>query len=308
MEWSAALPALLPTFVITLREGVEAALVVGIVLAYLRQADRRDLTPAVWWGVAVGLGASVGVGWGFNRLLATVATSDQPIAQVAKPLMEAGFGAIAIVLLSWMLVWMTQQAKRLKGELTSTLTQTTQSEAAGWGIFSLIAIAVLREGFETVVFISAQFQAGLLPVIGAVGGLIGAVAVGIALFRFGIRINLRQFFQVMGGLLLLIVAGLVVGMLHHLDAAAIAWTTLGTAPDWLACDRAAPSCLLGAQVWNTATILPDRQFPGVVLKALLGYRDHLYLAQVIGYTLFLATVGSLYFRSLGGAPRDRAST
>lgn len=300
-----SISAALPTFVITLREGVEAALVVGIVLAYLQKAQRTQLNSWVYGGIAAGIAASVGVGAIFNGILSQVQAAEQDTAAVLEPLIESVFGGVAIALLSWMLIWMTQQAKGLKAEVEGAVNTAIQSDGAGWAVFSLIGIAVLREGFETVVFIAAQFQAGGASVMGAIAGLGGAVLIGFLLFRLGIRINLRRFFQVMGVFLLLIVSGLVVGVLHHLDETAIAIAQIQ--PAWMPfCAPEAAACLLGPQLWDTSAVLPDAQAPGVLLKALIGYRDHLYLVQAIGYLLFLSTVGGLYFRSLSIAVQPAA--
>jgi high-affinity iron transporter len=296
MDFSAALP----TFVITLREGVEAALVVGIVLAYLKKAEQSRLNPWVYAGISLGIGASVLIGVLFNGLLVTVAASDQAYAPVVKHLLEATFSTIAIVLLSWMLVWMTQQARSLKAEVEGVIeTALNKADGAGWGVFGLVAIAVLREGFETVIFLASQFQQSAAGAIGAVAGLIGATAIGVLLFQVGVKINLRLFFQSMGVLLLLIVSGLVVTALRHLDAALLLLAQLGL-PVASACPATGQTCLLGPMVWDLSRVLPDRQFPGVLLKAFLGYTQKLYLVQAIAYIVFLATVGRLYFKSLAG--------
>ena len=307
------LSAALPTFVITLREGVEAALVVGIVLAYLKKAGQSRLNPWVYAGIGAGILASLLVGVVFNGVLAALETSDQPYAPIAKPLLEGVLGVVAIVLLSWMLVWMTQQARSLKSELEGAVSSALKrSDGAGWGVFGLIAIAVLREGFETVIFISAQFQQGWMAVFGAIAGLIGAVGVGFLLFQLGVKINLKQFFQVMGVLLLLIVSGLVVGALRHFNGAVEALAQVD--PRFVnLCPQTRESCILGAQVWDLSRILPDRQFPGVLLKAFFGYTQKLYWVQAIAYLTFLTTVGSLYFQSLTGKRlqlpwRDRADS
>ncbi len=298
--------AALPTFVITLREGVEAALVVGIVLAYLRKAGQERLNTWVYAGIAAGITASIAVGLIFNGVLLALGQSNQPYAPVIKPLLEGILGVGAIVLLTWMLVWMTQQARSLKGELEGAVSVALQKTDAGWGIFGLILIAVLREGFETVVFISAQFQQGWLPVAGAIAGLLGATGIGFLLFRLGVKINLRQFFQGMGVLLLLIVSGLVIGALRHFNGAVMALAQVD--PQFAAlCPETRASCILGGQVWDLSQILPDRQFPGILLKSFFGYTQRLYWAQAIAYLAFLLTVGSIYFRSLGGKLSPAAS-
>ncbi|MBI4783699.1 MAG: FTR1 family protein [Oscillatoriophycideae cyanobacterium NC_groundwater_1537_Pr4_S-0.65um_50_18] len=290
--------AALPTFVITLREGVEAALVVGIVLAYLKKAGQDRLNTWVYAGIASGVAASVLIGILFNGVMLALAQSDRPYAPVIKPLLEGIFGVGAIVLLTWMLIWMTQQARSLKGEIEGAVSTALQKTDAGWGIFSLILIAVLREGFETVVFISAQFQQGWLPVAGAIAGLLGATGIGFLLFRLGVKINLRQFFQFMGVLLLLIVSGLVVGALRHFNGAVEALAQVDPQFATL-CPATRASCILGGQVWDLSQVLPDRQFPGILLKSFLGYTQRLYWVQAIAYLTFLLTVGSLYLQSIG---------
>lgn len=293
--------AALPPFVVTLREGVEAALVVGIVLAYLKQAEQTRLIPWVYGGIGVGVGASVLVGVGLSGLLSWLAANQSGYGLVLKLALESVFGLIAIALLSWMLIWMTRQARALKGEVEGSVNTLLQQENAAWGVFSLIAIAVLREGFETVLFLAAQFTGGWMPAVGAIAGLVGAVIVGFLLFQLGIKINLRRFFQVMGILLLLIVAGLVVSMLRHFDGAIAALAQV--APQYTElCPNPGGSCILGPQVWDLTDVLPDKKFPGVILKALFGYTQRLYGWQAIAYLAFLGTVGTLYLQSLG-SPR-----
>ena len=294
MDFSAAIP----TFVVTLREGGEAALVVGIVLASLDKADQSRLNSWVYGGIGAGLGASVLVGVVLIGIISGLDASDQTYARVIKQLVEGGFSVVAIALLSWMLIWMTRQARQLKSDVEGSISVALQKgKNAGWGIFGLIMIAVLREGFETVIFIAAKFQQGLVPVLGAIAGLIGAVIIGFLLFRLGVRINLKLFFQGMGLLLLLIVSGLVITALRHFDAAALALAQ--TSETWAAiCSNTNQACFLGPQVWDASRVLPDRQFPGILLKAFFGYTQHLYLAEAVGYVAFLLGVGRLYFQSL----------
>jgi len=287
---------MLSTFVITLREGVEAALVVGIVLAYLSKAGRSSLNPWVYGGIAAGIVASVAVGIVFVWTLGSLDASNHVYAPVFKPMLEAIFGLIAIGLLSWMLIWMTKQAKSLKGEVERGIDQAIQTNAV-WGVFGLIFFAVLREGFETVVFIAAQFQQGGSPVIGAIGGLLGAIVIGVLLFKLGVNINLKQFFQVMGIFLLLIVSGLVIGVLAHFDKSLAILSQLNPKFANL-CISEPNSCFLGNLIWDTSAVLPQKQFPGVVLHTLFGYVDRLYWVEAIAYLMFLTTVGSLYLQSL----------
>jgi len=301
MDFSAALPI----FAITLREGVEAALVVGIVMAYLKKADRSSLNPWVYGGIGIGVLASVVVGILLNWFLKQVESTDQAQAAFYGQLWQGVLGIIAIAMLSWMLVWMTENAKALKGEIEGQIGKAIANEQnAGWAVFTLILIAVLREGFEVVIFISAKLQTGLVPIIGAIAGLVSAVAIGIALFQFGIRINLKVFFQAMGVFLLLIVAGLVISAIGHLDKAIAAYAELSQASICFPASSTTEmsSCLLGGLVWDVHEILPDKQFPGILLKALFGFRDQLFLGQAIAYFTFLTSAGFLYFQSLTEKP------
>ncbi|WP_017303223.1 FTR1 family iron permease [Spirulina subsalsa] len=289
--------AILPTFVVTLREGFEAALVVGIVMACLQKAQQTRLYPWVYGGIFGGVITSLLVGVLLGGILQQLSVSDQPYAPVIQEFLEASFGLLAIALLSWMLIWMTQQAKTLKAEVEGAVTQALQGEGAGWAVFSLILIAVLREGFETVLFIVAKFQNGFTtPTLGAVSGLLSATLLGYLLFQLGVKINIRLFFQVMGVFLLLIVGGLVVSALKHLNGGVDLLAALS--PQYAALCWGETTCLLGGLVWDTSAILPDQAFPGIVLKALLGYRDHLYAVQAIAYLIFLTLVGGRYFQSL----------
>lgn len=303
MDFSPALPI----FIITLREGVEAALIVGIVLAYLKKAKQTRLNVWVYAGIIIGILASALVAVLFSWIIQGLGSASKQYAPVIEPLIEGGFCVLAIILLSWMLIWMTQNARQLKVGVEETVgTALSHNYKAGWGIFILIFFAVLREGFEAVVFIAAKFQQGAIPTLGALLGLATAAGLGLLLFKWGIKINIRRFFQVMGLLLILIVAGLVVTALAHFDAAVSALAQM---------DRQSQSfcfyyqrfakpqdrdCILGPMVWNTSKLLPDDRFPGIILNALFGYTQRLYLVQAVSYVFFLITVGGLYFQSLSG--------
>lgn len=291
----------LPIFVITLREGVEAALVVGIVLAYLAKAQQTRLNAWVYSGIGAGLLASGAVGFVFIWGLSSVGSANQIYAPVLKPLLEGVFSVVAIAMLSWMLIWMTQQSRLLKKQIEGTVSSALADSTAGWGIFWLIFFAVLREGFETVLFIAAKFQQGSIPILGAIAGIIVAVGIGVLLFQFGVKINLRLFFQAMGIFLLFIVAGLVLSALAHIDTGLARLAEIQ--PSASLCFNFAAnqsSCILGSLLWDTSRWLPERQFPGILLHTLFGYEDRIYLVQAIAYVLFLASVGSIYWQSISG--------
>jgi high-affinity iron transporter len=302
------LPLALPTFLVTLREGVEASLVVGIVLACLGKAQAQHLNRSVYSGIAAALALSILAGITLSQVF--VGLDRSPDAPILNPGLQGLICLVAIGLLSWMLVWMTQQAKGLKATIESSIqgaladSPTADSTVGGaTGVFSIVFVAVLREGIETVLFIGGQLQQGWAPTIGALAGLLVATAIGLLIFKGGVRLNLRLFFQVMGVLLLLIVAGLWVTALRKIDGAALVWDQLhpGFCPG-------EGSCFLGPQVWDLSTRLPDRQYPGLLFKALFGYSQRLYLAQAIGYLALLLGVGGLYFRSLNPTNRTNSGS
>ena len=291
----------LPTFVITLREGVEAALVVGIVLACLKKSGQSYLSPWVFGGVGVGLIASALIGVLFGWTLQILSASNQPFAPIMELLLEAIFGVIAIAMLSWM----TKQARFMKAAVEGAVSAAlTQNSHAGWGVFSLVFIAVLREGFETVLFVVAKFQQGIIPALGALAGILSATGIGVLLFKWGVKINIRLFFKYMGILLLFIVAGLVVSTLGLFDSAMniLSQANRESAALCFYYERFTKihSCILGPMVWNTSKLLPEDKFPGLLLSALFGYTDKLYVVQAIAYFVFLITVGGIYFQSLAG--------
>lgn len=286
----------LPVFFVTLREGVEASLIVGIVLACLTQAKATALHRQVYAGVAAGLFASLLLGTFLSIGLNRLGASSWLYAPVLEQAVKGTIAIVAIVLLSWMLVWMTQQAKGLRSEVEQSVTASLQQNTT-WGIFSLIFIAVVREGVETVLFVGAQIQEGWIPVFGAILGISGAIVIGLLIFKGGIKINLRLFFQGMGILLLLIVAGLVVTALRKFEGAIELWGQLDpTHFGW--CNPQPNSCILGIQVWDLSQVLPDQTFPGILFKSFFGYTQLLYLAQAIAYVVFLIGMGRYYWSSL----------
>jgi high-affinity iron transporter len=296
MDFTAALPV----FFITLREGVEASLVVGIVLACLTKANAIHLHRAVYLGIAAGLAGSLLLGGLLEVGFQALGLSTWIYASVLESALKGGIALVAIGLLSWMLIWMTQQAKGLKSEVEQSVQSALETNTA-WGVFGLIFVAVLREGVETVLFIGAQIQQGWLSALGAIGGILGAVLIGLLIFKGGVKINLRLFFQLMGGLLLLIVAGLVVTALRKFEASLVLLGQVNpTALNW--CNHPGDSCILGRQVWDLSAILPDRRFPGILLKALFGYTQQLYWVQAIAYLAFLISVGGLYWKNIQPSP------
>jgi high-affinity iron transporter len=293
----------LPTFILTLREGVEAALVVGIVMAYLKKSGQSYLKSWVYWAIGVGIALSAATGIAFQWVIQNLGAANQQYASSIEPAIEGFFGLLAIIMLSWMLIWMTKHAKTLKQEVEGAVDNAVQAQAKnGWRIFGLVFFAIMREGFETVLFIASKLQQGVFPALGAVGGVVAATIIGMLMFKWGVRLNIRRFFAIMGVLLLLIIGGLVVTSLARFDQAvgALASSSRESQSMCFFYERFAKpadkDCILGPMVWNLSKIMPEEAFPGVVFNTLFGYVQRLYLVQAIGYVFFLMTIGSLYLQ------------
>ena len=200
---------MLPTFVIGLREGVEASLIVGIVAAFLRQQGRLDALRWMWTGVGVAVVLCVGVAIALQVV-------DDALPQKQQEGLETVVAAVAVGMVTFMIVWMRRHARNLAGEL--------QEHAAGalargsvWALVAMAFFAVVREGLETAVFLLAAFQASGNAVSAGAGALIGilvAVAIGWGIYGGGVRLNLARFFRLTSVALVLVAAGLVMSAFH----------------------------------------------------------------------------------------------
>src|SRR3954454_15230256 len=200
---------MLPSFVIGLREGVEAALIVGIIASFLRQEGRRDALRPMWGGVVAAIVICAAVG-GLLELL------DEELPQRQQEGLETVVGVAAIGIVSFMIVWMRRHARGLSGQLR----ESARSALATGSTAALVAMAffaVIREGLETVVFLLAAFDNAAEPLTAGAGAALGiaaAVVIGVAIYRGGVRLNLTRFFRVTGVVLVFVAAGLVASSLH----------------------------------------------------------------------------------------------
>jgi high-affinity iron transporter len=200
---------MLPTFVIGLREGIEAALIVGIIAAYVQQRGRRDALRWVWAGIALAAALCLGVGVALHWV-------ERALPQREQEQLETVISVIAISFITYMILWMRKNSRGIKhaleGEASAALARNSVS-----ALVLMAFLAVLREGFETSVFLVAVFQNATDPVAAGTGvmlGLLIAAGLGYALYRGGVRINLSRFFRVTGVVLVFVAAGLAASALH----------------------------------------------------------------------------------------------
>lgn len=206
---------MLQTFLTGLREGLEAALVISILMSFMVRSGHRDRIPALWAGVAVAVIAS----FGFGALLHYTSASMSFEAQ------EAFGGILSIVavgFVTWMVFWMRRASRTLKGELQDKMSAAI--EIGTIGVFTAALLAVGREGLETALFLYPTFQAqgaGAGPALGALFGIVTAVILGVLLYRGVVHMNLAVFFKVTGAALIVIAAGVLAYGIHDLQEAGI---------------------------------------------------------------------------------------
>jgi high-affinity iron transporter len=269
---------LLVPFLIMLREGIEAALIVGIVTSYLRQTGRSAWMPAVWGGVVAAVGLSLSVG-----IALYLASAEFP--QRAQELFEAIVGLVAVAILTSMVFWMHKAARSIKATLQASVDAALADDRYGQGL-SLVGIvffAVAREGLESVFFLLATFgqSAGYRSPIGALLGLACAAGLGYGLYRGGVKLPLKLFFRWTGIFILFVAAGLLAGSLHSLHEAGL-WNALqGTA-------------------FDLSAIVPADGALGSVLAGIFGYRDIPTIGEAAVYLLYLVPALALMMLS---APR-----
>jgi high-affinity iron transporter len=261
---------MLPTFVIGLREGLEAALIVSIIAAFLRKQGRGDLLRWVFVGVGTAVVLCLGVGAALEIL-------SRNLPQRQQEGLETVVGGLAVVMVTYMVVWMRRHSRELKGVLEGAAAAALDDNAqrAGRALVVMAFLAVLREGFETVVFLLAAFNEtgnGTGPVVGALLGIAVAVALGWGIYRGGVRLNLSKFFRATGLVLVLVAAGLVVTALHTAHEAG--WLNAGQ----------------GSTV-NLTWLVKPGSVRSSLLTGMLGVQDHPVVIEVVGWLVYLIPVG-----------------
>lgn len=262
-------------FIIALREGIEAALIVSIVLAYLKQLGRTDRSRLVWLGTALAVLLSAATG---TVIFAVGADFEGTAEQVFEGLVTL----TAVCVLTWMIFWMRRQGARIKSELQHKVD--TALVAGGLALAALAFFAVLREGVETALFLFAAAEGTAVEgggvgaqLVGAALGLVLAIVLGVLLYRGGIRMNLRSFFKITGAILIVVAAGLFAYSVHELQEAG-----------WFP--------FLEAHAYDVSATLPDDEGVGAVLRGLVGFNADPGVLELLAWATYLVVVGALYLR------------
>jgi high-affinity iron transporter len=274
---------MLPTFVIGLREGVEAFLIVGIIAAFLRQEGRRDALRWIWAGVVVAIAICAAVG-------VTLEFVSRSLPQAQQEGLETVVAAIAVGAVTFMIVWMRRHARGLRRELESGAA-TALAAGSALALVGMAFFAVIREGFETAVFLIAALDASENAGTaggGAVLGVLVAALLGLAIYRGGVRINLGRFFRVTGVVLVLVAAGLVASALHTAHEAG-----------WLNG--------LQAQALDLTWLVEPGTVRSALLTGMLGLQPKPAVGETVGYLLYAVPMLLYVLWPRGWRPRLRRS-
>lgn len=287
---------MLATFLIGLREGLEAALVVGILVAYLTRLERRDVLPRLWAGVALAVVLALAIG-------AILTFGSYTLTFEAQELIGGLLSLVAVAMVTWMIFWMQRTARTLQRSLEGEI---DRALAAG-GLWALVAIgfvSVAREGIETTLLLWSMVQSfGDAPaaLTGAVLGLAASVLLGWLLARGMIRLDLSRFFRWTGAFLIVVAAGVLAYAIHDLqEAGALPGPFTAAAP----IDTATAIVLVGAAgfpfgwAFDLSAVIQPGGAPAAVLQATIGFMPRMSWLQVIAWTLYVAIVGAAWVRGL----------
>ena len=275
---------MLVPFLIMLREGIEAALIVGIIASYLKQTGRGQWLPAVWIGVFLAAALALLVGGGLELLSAE-------FPQKQQELFEGLIGLVAVAILSSMVFWMRKVARSIKHSLQVSLEAAmTGSRHQVTALIAMVFFAVAREGLETVFFLLAVFQQSEGPgaPIGALLGLVLAIAIGWLIYSGSLRLNLSAFFRWTGLFILVVAAGILASSVQALHEAGV-WNQLQ------------------GVVFDISASLPADGPLGSVLAGMFGYQDTPTVSTLGAYLIYLAVALLMFFLPAGAANASPSS-
>ncbi len=270
---------MLANYLIGLREGLEATLVVVILVAYLVKSDRRNLLARIWGGVAIAVGVSLAFG-------ALLTFGPRGLSFEAQEAIGGTLSIVAVGFVTWMVMWMARSARSLSGDLKG---QVDRAAAAG-GAASLVLVAMLavgREGLETALFLWAATQAAgstTGPLVGAALGLGTAVLLGYLFYKGALKINLSKFFTWTGAILILVAAGVLAYGIHDLQEA-------GILPG------------LNSLAFDVSHVIAPGSWIGTILKGTFNFSPATTWLQAVAWVVYVAVTMTLFFRQISRSHR-----
>jgi high-affinity iron transporter len=298
----------LATFLIGLREGLEAALVVGILVAYLRRLGRKDALPKLWVGVGLAIVLALVIG-------AVLTFGAYELTFEAQELIGGGLSLLAVAMVTWMIFWMQRAGRTMKATLEGGIDRAL-TVGGLWALVAIGFVSVAREGIETTLLLWSMVQAfGDAPsaLLGALLGLAAAVIIGWLISRGAVKLDLRRFFAWTGGFLVIVAAGVLAYALMDLqEAGALPGPFTAAAPLDPATGAVAVGWMAFPFGWAfdvSSAIAPSGPL-AAVLQATIGFMPAMTWLQVSAWTLYILIVGSLYVRGLRSrrAPKPRTSS
>ena len=268
------------SFLIFLREGIEGSMICAILLTYLAAGGRRDMFRWVLGGAAVALAVSAVVGVSIYRVVKSAFIGSR-----AQTWFETATFGLAVVVLTYMTFWMKRHARRFSSDLKAQV-DTAVLVGSGLALFTVALVTVGREALETSIFLTAiAFQSNPASIVtGAIPGLAVALAVSFAIYKLGVKVNLRRFFKVVGAALMIVAAGLLANTVQNLQG-------LDVLPG------------AGSHMWDTGAFVADSSAWGDILHGLVGYAASPTPLQLASYVAFLGVGLTFFLRK----PRTRAA-
>ena len=262
-------------FLIGLREGLEAALIVSILIAYLVKSDRRRLLPRVWLGVGIAIVISLAFG-------AALTFGPRGLSFEAQELIGGSLSVVAVAFVTWMIFWMARAARTISGTLRAQIDHAADSRR--WSLVIVAMFAVGREGLETALFLWAATEAvsrgtgaTASPLLGAALGLAVAVTLGYLMYRGALKINLSRFFTWTGGFLIIVAAGVLAYGVHDLQEA-------GVLPG------------LHTLAFDVSRSVPPTSWYGTLLKGVFNFSPATTVLEATAWLLYFVPTLTIFLR------------
>ncbi|MFA9397623.1 MAG: FTR1 family protein [Clostridiaceae bacterium] len=259
---------MVPSFLLILREGLEAALIIGIIFGYISKIERLDLRKHVYTGTILGVFFSIITAFIFNRFTSGFEGRNEQI-------FEGILMLFAVFILTSMIIWMKKQSKDIKNDLQKTINNAVNNKV--YGLVFLAFVSVYREGVEIVLFLEAikNTDSPLNTAIGSILGIIVAIIIAIMIFKYTVRLDIGKFFKITGLMIIVIAAGLFAHGIHELQEA-------GIIP------------IIIEHIYNINGVVDENGNIGSILKAIFGYNGNPSLIEMLSYLTYIVTISLMY--------------